>query len=270
MAQTTRSVKVWVAPPRRRTARAWLAAWVVLLLVLALGLSQVAIAQFDAAQSAVLKVNATASVVPKPQLPPQDIPELSALSLVAPAPDSDSSRLSRPAPGFGHLPYPEANPQDLMIIASYSQAEEERFERLQQEAGLALLRMIDAARWDGIWLVPVSGFRDQERQRMLFERQVSWRGSAQEAARSVAPPGYSEHHTGYAIDLADGLSQTGDIDLNFKDTAAFRWLTRHARRFGFELSFPPDNPQGVAFEPWHWRYIGSPHARVTFAQAPKR
>lgn len=161
---------------------------------------------------------------------------------------------------YGHFPYIEAAPDDLMVIGSYSRYRDQRFERLQQEAGMALLQMMDAARRDGVWIVVVSGFRDRSRQEMLFQMKVQERGSARAAARTVAPPGYSEHHTGYAVDLADGLSQAADVSRSFGETEAFAWLTRHAQEFGFELSFPPDNPQGVAYEPWHWRYIGTVEA----------
>lgn len=178
-------------------------------------------------------------------------------------PDSTDAPLVR----FGHHLYPEADPTQLMVVGSYSQDLEQRFERLHPDAGLALLRMLDVARLQGVWIVPVSGFRDIGRQDMLFHLQTQRQGSAADAAKSVAPPGFSEHHTGYAIDLADGLARARDISLRFGDTDAFRWLTRYAHEFGFELSFPPDNPQGVDYEPWHWRYVGSPEAREIFAQA---
>jgi LAS superfamily LD-carboxypeptidase LdcB len=168
---------------------------------------------------------------------------------------------------LGHLPYAEAHPADLMVVASYNNPQEQRFERLQSDAGLALMRMLDAARADGVWIVTVSGFRDRVRQDMLFQIQTEHQGSVAIAAQTVAPPGYSEHHTGYAVDLADGLARAWDVSLSFGETDAFRWLTENAQRFGFEMSFPADNPQGVSYEPWHWRFVGSPGAEQTFAQA---
>lgn len=166
---------------------------------------------------------------------------------------------------FGHLPYAEVSPDYLMVIGSYSTPAEQRFERMQEDAGLALLQMIDAARQDGIWIVPISGFRDYHRQKMLFQIRTEHRGTPEQAAQSVAPPGYSEHHTGMAVDLADGLARALDLSVAFGETDAFRWLSRHAHDFGFELSFPPDNPQGVQYEPWHWRFVGTPQAQRTFA-----
>jgi zinc D-Ala-D-Ala carboxypeptidase len=88
-------------------------------------------------------------------------------------------------------------------------------------------------------------------------------GSAAAAAKSVAPPGYSEHHTGYAVDLADANQDF----LDFGNSPAFRWMRLHAHEFGFELSFPHNNRQGVDYEPWHWRFVGSPQAAKTFELA---
>jgi D-alanyl-D-alanine carboxypeptidase len=71
-----------------------------------------------------------------------------------------------------------------------------------------------------------------------------------------APPGYSEHHTGYAIDIGDGSAPSSNLSPDFEKTAAYRWLEQNGAQFGFELSFPPNNPQGVSYEPWHWRFVG--------------
>ena len=64
------------------------------------------------------------------------------------------------------------------------------------------------------------------------------------------PPGYSEHHTGRAVDVAmDGAAQ---LELGFGQTPAFRWLSENANSFSFFLSFPVGNPHGFVYEPWHW------------------
>ena len=64
------------------------------------------------------------------------------------------------------------------------------------------------------------------------------------------PPGFSEHHSGRALDLGtpgcDGLSE------DFEATQAFEWLSESASRFGFVLSYPHDNAWGFSYEPWHW------------------
>jgi D-alanyl-D-alanine carboxypeptidase len=167
---------------------------------------------------------------------------------------------------YSHFPYAEADTNRLMIIASYAQQEYQRFEQLDKEASLALMKMIYAARDEGVWLVPVSGFRNFTNQDLLFKNQVERRGSPEEAAKLSAPPGYSEHHTGYAIDLTDGLFPKKDITYDFEKTNSYQWLTIHAREFGFEMSFPANNSQGVNYEPWHWRFVGSPDASKIFAR----
>ena len=169
---------------------------------------------------------------------------------------------------YGHFSYSEANLSETMIIASYAQQQEQRFERMSEEAAVALMKMIYAARDDGVWLVPVSGFRDISKQKLLFESQIQRRGSIEAASKVSAPPGYSEHHTGYAIDLTDGsILPSKDITYEFEQSPSFRWLKKHAQDFNFEISFLPNNSQGVMYEPWHWRYIGSPKAKMIFAQA---
>lgn len=168
---------------------------------------------------------------------------------------------------LGHFAFPLAKEHQLRVMASYSKAGVQRFEKLRPEATLALMRLMDAARADGVWIVPVSAFRDYQRQEELFQARLSQLGSEQAAAKSVAPPGFSEHHTGYAVDLADGLARGTDVAYSFGDTPAYRWLQTHARTYGFQLSFPPNNPQGVNYEPWHWRFVGSPQAALTFSKA---
>lgn len=168
---------------------------------------------------------------------------------------------------YGHFPYALADANQMIIVGSYAAGKEQRFESMNSEAGKALMRMIYAARDNGIWIVPVSGFRTVEQQQKLFQDQIKRRGSPEAAAKISAPPGYSEHHTGLALDLTDGKFPRQDISLEFEKSEAYRWLTRHGKEFGFELSFPRNNPQGVSFEPWHWRYVGSPDAVAIFATA---
>ncbi|MBD2205814.1 M15 family metallopeptidase [Calothrix sp. FACHB-1219] len=154
-----------------------------------------------------------------------------------------------------------------MLIGSYATGADQRFESLNTEAVQAFMKMTYAAREVGVWIIPVSGFRTIEQQEKLFQNQIKRRGSEQAAAKISAPPGHSEHHTGFALDLTDGKSPKKDITLAFENTDAYRWLTKHAQEFGFELSFPPNNKQGVSFEPWHWRYVGSANAAAVFANA---
>ncbi len=164
---------------------------------------------------------------------------------------------------YGHLPYAEANYNHLTVAGYYGS----RSERLHVDAAAAYQQMRQAARRDGVGIIPVSGFRDVGVQADLFTAQTQRQGSPERAARISAPPGHSEHHTGYAIDLGDeGMAHT-DLEVSFEQTPAFRWLAQNAGSYGFELSFPPGNAQNVMYEPWHWRFVGSLHAQKTFALA---
>lgn len=168
---------------------------------------------------------------------------------------------------YGHFYYKQADERQLMIVSSYATGKDKRFELMNFEAGKALMEMIYAAREKGVWIIPVSGFRNIKQQQELFQNQIKRLGSAREAAKVSAPAGYSEHHTGFAVDLSDGKFPKQDIKLQFEKTDAYRWLTSHAKEFGFEMSFKQNNSQGVNFEPWHWRYVGTPDAATIFAQA---
>jgi len=165
---------------------------------------------------------------------------------------------------LGHLAFLEGSSSQMLTVASYGPGEYQRFERLVPEAAFALMKLIYAARYEGVWIVPVSGFRNVADQEQLFKAQIQKLGSPEAAAKLSAPPGYSEHHTGYAVDLADGHFPKQDITYNFATTDTFKWLNLHAKEFGFELSFPENNAQGVSYEPWHWRFVGSSEAQVIF------
>lgn len=105
---------------------------------------------------------------------------------------------------------------------------------------------------DGITLQPFSGFRSYLYQRNLIKRQLDNGKSLEEILRILAAPGYSEHHTGCAIDLTTPGCKplTEELEL----TPAFEWLTKNAGNFNFTLSFPRNNKFGFIYEPWHWRY----------------
>jgi D-alanyl-D-alanine carboxypeptidase len=121
---------------------------------------------------------------------------------------------------------------------------------------------------DGVDLTPVSGFRDVDRQHRLFFDVAADRGqSLQKRALVSAPPGFSEHHTGYALDISCPEVEN-DLVVAFEKTGAFAWLSRNAKTYGFEMSFGRDDVSslGVSYEPWHWRFVGDRHSRETFAR----
>ena len=169
-----------------------------------------------------------------------------------------------PAERYGHRAYTEARAEELRPVGKYRDTG--RVVQLAAPAAAAFKAMQKAAAGDGVKLVPISGFRTRDYQAGLFERAVRRHGSEERAARWVAPPGYSEHHTGLALDIGDEARRDCDVELCFEKTAAHQWLEKNAARFGFELSFPPGRESGPAFEPWHWRYIGDDASRTLFRE----
>jgi len=163
---------------------------------------------------------------------------------------------------LGHLPYEEAPPDDLEPITS------DGYWELRSAAARSFLEMQSAAQADGVELSVISAYRTIEDQQFLFFDIKAQRGQvASERAEVSAPPGYSEHHTGYAIDLGDANESDANLSEAFEQTAAFAWLADNAAYFSFELSFPRDNDRGIAYEPWHWRFVGDRDSLETFYQA---
>lgn len=163
---------------------------------------------------------------------------------------------------LGHLPYEEAPESDLQAITTDGRIQ------LRTAAANKFLEMRSAAQADGAILVPLSGFRSASEQESLFFEVKEQRGQVTTKRAEVsAPPGYSEHHTGFAIDIGDGRASATHLSPSFEKTAAFDWLEKNAPRYSFELSFPRDNPQGISYEPWHWRFVGNLDSLETFYRA---
>lgn len=177
---------------------------------------------------------------------------------------TQASPNSSPAPDqlLGHLRYPEAPSDQLVAIVPDGRI------KLRRAAAEKYQAMVDAAAAEGISLVPISGFRAIADQQYLFFDVKAERGQVTSKRAEVsAPPGYSEHHTGYAIDIGDPNQPDTNLHSSFDTTPAFDWLRANAAHFSFELSFPKGNPQGVSYEPWHWRFVGDQDSLETFYQA---
>lgn len=180
---------------------------------------------------------------------------------------------------LGHIRYDEARAADLVAApAGFAIGGPCR---VRPEVAYDLGRMLAAADSDPQVkgrLRSVSCYRSIAHQRQVFCGAIGPKKRARTAAdraRFVGPPGYSEHATGYAIDFGTRPSPgCPDVAACFAGTVAGRWLIQHGPEYGFELSFPPGNAQGVTWEPWHWRWVGTSllipgaaAARATFAGA---
>jgi len=161
---------------------------------------------------------------------------------------------------LGHFPYPESPSGVLVALGAGLQ--------LRPEAAAAIRGMQQAAAAEGVDLEVLSGFRSIDLQSSLFfDVKAERNQDAHTRAKVSAPPGYSEHSTGYAVDLGDGGQPSTNLSQNFENTPAYQWLSRHAGQYHFTLSFPKGNQQGVSYEPWHWRFEGSSDALRLFEPA---
>jgi len=125
---------------------------------------------------------------------------------------------------------------------------------LVSPAARAWQSMGGAARHEGVVLEAISGYRSHDYQLGIFERKLARGLSVEDILNVNAAPGYSEHHSGRALDI--GTLDEPPAEESFERTAAFAWLRDNATAYGFVMSYPRDNPHGIVYEPWHWRYEG--------------
>lgn len=125
--------------------------------------------------------------------------------------------------------------------------------------------MYNAAKKEGIYLTPFSGYRrysTQERNyNNLTEQYMSQYGlsreeAADKAATVILPPGTSEHNLGLAMDICNVYD-------SFANTDEYAWLTKHAQDYGFILRYTKEKQPitGIVPEPWHWRFVGVENAK---------
>lgn len=124
---------------------------------------------------------------------------------------------------------------------------------LTKAAGAAWLRMSEAAKNDGITLLPFSGFRSYTYQKNLVLKKLNTGRILEDILTENAIPGFSEHHTGRAVDISDDKPL---LEIAFEKTEAFDWLTQNAARFNFSMTYPRNNNLGIVYEPWHWCFNG--------------
>ncbi len=138
--------------------------------------------------------------------------------------------------------------------------------QLNFDAATAFTKLYNAMLEDGLGLIPLSGYRTYQEQVAIFnynlELHISEGMTVEEAQRYtemfVAIPGTSEHQYGRSIDV----TIDGTTDHDFHHTEQGRWLIDHCHEFGFVIRYPEDKVDitGIAYEPWHLRYVGLEHA----------
>jgi D-alanyl-D-alanine carboxypeptidase len=126
-------------------------------------------------------------------------------------------------------------------------------QRLAPETATAWRKMKASAAADGVQLLIVSGYRSIRHQADIIRRKLAAGQSIAAILAVNAAPGYSEHHTGRAIDIA--TPGTRPLTAEFEDCAAFTWLQANAGVFGFRMPYGRGNRYGFDYEPWHWSQV---------------
>lgn len=157
-------------------------------------------------------------------------------------------------------------PEDLEPIRYYAEDRNANSRYMRAEAAEHFHELVEAAAQEGIDIVMTTAYRSYEFQEILWNYNVSQKGE-EEANKTSARPGESEHQTGLAVDLS-----TSEIDYrnsyDFENTAAGQWVAENAHRFGFIIRFPQNKTDitGYSYEPWHLRYVGETAAADIYEQ----
>ena len=131
---------------------------------------------------------------------------------------------------------------------------------LARQAAVMLAALLDGIRAAGR-IVPVSGWRSHAEQQALYADSVRDNG-LEFTQKYVALPGCSEHETGLAIDVGEAREVIDFIRPACPDTGVCAAFRRAAARYGFIERYPKgaQTVTGIGHEPWHFRYVGWPHA----------
>lgn len=116
-------------------------------------------------------------------------------------------------------------------------------------AYMPLLELLQAAEKERIFLKVESAYRSEAYQKRIFMRMLAEGRIFADIVRYVAPPGYSQHVLGMAVDFFPS-------NWRFAETAAYIWLRENAPRFGFEETYSRFNSMKIPWESWHWNYTG--------------
>lgn len=154
-------------------------------------------------------------------------------------------------------PLPDDFTVELEDLDSYRKFDKRAIEPLKQ--------MIYDMRNQGISNIwAQSTYRSIDYQKRLYEKSINKylkQGKTQEEAEKLTDeyinrPGTSEHHLGLAVDF-------NNVEEGFENTKAYKWLLENASNYGFILRYPKEKEDitGIEYEPWHWRYVGSEHAK---------
>ena len=153
-------------------------------------------------------------------------------------------------------PLPEDSKEPELVYVEGKQFDKRAAGELQE--------MMKAMKKDGITNIWIqSTYRSIEYQKQLYDNKINEylsNGATKEQAEALTieyinRPGESEHNLGLAVDF-------NNVDDDFEHTRAYNWLSTNAKDYGFIMRYPEEKAEitGIAYEPWHWRYVGKEHS----------
>ena len=149
---------------------------------------------------------------------------------------------------IGRLPLPKFNEETRLILVDIGPDGREKL--MSPEAAENWLALKSSALSDGLTLITYSAYRSFEYQFNLIRERIRRGETVEQVTQRLAPPGFSEHHSGRAVDIT--CEMFPHPTQSFDQSVEFRWLSENAGKFGFVMSYPKGNSVGIIYEPWHW------------------
>lgn len=159
-------------------------------------------------------------------------------------------------------PLPKSFEVPELVATSLAHGDSNKAMKVQKRIESPLKALFDAAEQDGHEFMLSSAYRSIEEQQKLYDGFVEEHGTEM-AKQYVLSPGASEHHTGLSVDFSTASTPCeSDSDKCSLAVADAEWLKDNAAKFGFIQRYPEGKQPitGIAFEPWHYRYVGVPMA----------
>ncbi len=163
----------------------------------------------------------------------------------------DTLRYQVPEPWTGNRQFPTSRNLDELKQIPREHTHQRTEIYILAEAHPPLLRMLEQARLDGIDLKVESAYRSMHYQTRIFVRMLKQGRTFDDIVRYVAPPGYSQHMLGTAMDFYPS-------NWEFAESEQYRWLQENGSKFGFEETYSKNNRYHMPWEAWHWNYTGKP------------
>lgn len=152
-----------------------------------------------------------------------------------------------PEPWIGNrIPVPTILPSSFKMIPTDHASKGTRL-YITKDAHSALLRLFKAALDQGLHLKIESGYRSPGYQKKIFSRMLGEGRDFNDIVRYVAPPGYSQHALGTAVDFYPS-------NWRFAELEDYKWLQENAADYGFTETYPEKNSLHYPWEAWHWNY----------------